>query len=105
MPPDALTTTRLVCQLSTLEGEEETFLIRRNIAPAECCDEILPKVKILDSLEALGERETIKGFELVIVTTGTEGFKNSENLWERQFPSDLFSLVIIAEAHNYISWT
>lgn len=105
MAPDTLTTTRLVCQLSTLEGQDETFLVRRNIVPADRCDEILPKVKVFDSLDALGNQEAIQGCELVVVNSGTEGFKNSENLWDRRFPSDLFSLVIIAEAHKYIWWT
>ncbi len=91
MTPDVLTTTRLVCQLSTLQAQEKTFLIRQNIVLVEMCDEILPNVKVFDCFDA---RDAIQGYELVIVNTGTEGFKDLENVWERQFPSDLFNLVI-----------
>jgi hypothetical protein len=93
MAPDVLTTTRLVCQLSTLQAQEETFLIRQNIVLVELCDKILPKVKVFDCFDALADRDAIQGYELVIVNTGTEGFKDLENLWERQFPSDLFNLI------------
>ena len=61
-------------------------------------------IAALDTFGALGNREAIQGYKLVIVNSGTEGFKNTENLWV-YFPSDLFSLVIIAGAHNYIWWT
>lgn len=105
LTPDLEITKQLERQIMVKEDKNDTFFSRRGIVPEEFLRAVLPDGLTIEGTQQLTQADTLEAKDLVI--SNVQKFLSKKQLpentpwWVDELPDDLFTLVIVDEAHHF----
>ena len=105
LTPNLDITKQLERKILIKEDKKDTFLFRRGIVPEENLMQALPQGVMIEGTQQLTQPDFLRYKEVVISNVqkflSEKQLTNEARWWVEALPSNLFSLVIVDEAHHF----